>query len=203
MNQLVRILCIEDDPADEALIRLSIGQDLVTEGPSESLHFQFDIATAHSLQAGKQDLRKNLYDIILTDLNLPDSNGINTFLSIQLEAPRTPIIVLSGIDNISVAHSALRVGAADYILKKRLSQQNLREAVLFSLERGRLREEFRAAILKKSEFLANMSHEIRTPLNGIIGMAAALLENDLDIEKREMIETIRLESPEFFELLQA
>ncbi len=189
MKSNLKILAIEDDAADEVIIRCCLNEP----PPSGSLSFptQCQLTFVQDLANARQKLRTENFDLIMTDLNLPDSIGIKTFETLENEAPHTPMIVLSGLDDVDVARSAVRMGAEDFILKKNLSASHLREAIVFAIERGHIRRRILEASERKSKFLADMSHEIRTPLNGIIGMATALLESEADSEKREMLETIR------------
>jgi signal transduction histidine kinase/HPt (histidine-containing phosphotransfer) domain-containing protein len=198
-SSTIHILGIEDDGADESLIRYCLIESHPVKTISEPC--QFNVTFVRCLEDARHELREHEFDLILTDLNLPDSIGLDTFQALQAEAPDVPIIILSGLDDVDVARSAVRLGADDFMLKRKLNGSALQEAVVFAIERGSLRKRIMRASERKTEFLAKMSHEIRTPLNGVIGMATALLESDMDQEKRDMIETIRVSGENLVQIL--
>ncbi len=73
--------------------------------------------------------------IILLDLNLPDSNGLETFLTIQSVAPNVPIIILSGVADQSLAIQAVQAGAQDFLVKGEFEEKLLLKTILYSIER--------------------------------------------------------------------
>ena len=117
------------------------------------------------------------HDIVLVDLSLPDSQGLETFRSIHSSAPSAAIIVLSGLDDETVAMKCIEEGAQDYLVKGQITGALLARAMRYAISRKRIKEELRQAKARppkvptdaKSQFLANMSHEIRTPMNAVIG----------------------------------
>ena len=120
-----RILLVEDNPGD---------QELIIEALEEWEHNTFVVDCASSLEEAKEKLSDCSCDIILTDLGLPDSSGIETFVSIRDVCPHIPIVVLTGLDNQKLALEAIALGAETYISKNNLS--NLAQEVGFALARN-------------------------------------------------------------------
>jgi len=83
-----------------------------------------------------QCVQENSYDVVLLDLTLPDSSGLETVTSIRHSAPDLPIVVLSGMDREDLALGALKEGAQDYLIKGQVNGQALARTILFAIERA-------------------------------------------------------------------
>ena len=93
---------------------------------------------AYSLAQGVSFLNSKPLDLVLLDLGLPDSSGLDTLLSIRDTLPDIPVVILTGDDDEEAGLEALRFGAMDYLVKSDLSGRYLRKAVRYALERHRL-----------------------------------------------------------------
>ena len=132
--------------------------------------------------------------MVLLDLSLPDSWGLETFSKVYAEAPGVAIVVLTGFDVEAFVTESIQRGAQDYLLKGRLDAYSLGRSVRYAVERKRAEEAVVQASKAKSEFLANMSHELRTPLNAINGFSEVQLADEageLDQDQRDAVEDIR------------
>ncbi len=107
----VRVLHIEDNPADAAFI-----QEMLAEAENIS----FDLEWKDSLSTGLERLTKIETDVVLLDLNLPDSRGFVTFTKTRAQAPEVPIVILTGIPDEKLALKAVREGAQDYLIKSHI-----------------------------------------------------------------------------------
>lgn len=132
----IRILMVEDDPDFSRLMGRRL-QDL-KKG-------QVEIAWVADLQAAIRQIEDATFDLILLDLMLPDSRGIETFMRVQEKASGVPIVVLSGVDDQSLAVRALQLGAQDYLLKGEIDGVVLMRTLLFSMERHRILKEWKQA----------------------------------------------------------
>lgn len=124
-----RVLLVEDNPLDARLI-----EEQLTEHESE----EFQLAWARSLAEARQELQAGGVDVVLLDLTLPDSWGLETFVQIHTQAPLVPVVVLSGMTNEKVALQALQGGAQDYLVKGQAEAGILKRAMRYAIERQRI-----------------------------------------------------------------
>ncbi len=122
----IRILLVEDNPGDACLM-----QDTLNVDPS----VQIDVTLVESLSQALLTLGTDRFDAVLTDLTLPDSQGVETFLEIHRQAPEIPIVVVTGLDDESWARRALEQGAQDYLVKGRLVGQALARTIWSAIGR--------------------------------------------------------------------
>jgi len=134
MGPELTVLLVEDNPADSRLIReyLKIVEEARFETlPAVSLADAFDVLAKHPC------------DVILLDLSLPDSAGLETLHRMHAHAPQVPIIVLTGLDDDALAQTAMRHGAKDYLLKGKFDLSLLNRAIRYTLERKKAEAEIR------------------------------------------------------------
>ena len=137
MSEPLRILIVEDNPADADFIREMLPQ----AGP-----LNFQVESVPRLSGALVRLERKDIDLVLMDLGLPDSQGLETFHALRKTAPGVPVIVLSGNDDQELAIAAVREGAQDYLVKGRIGGDLLVRAVRYALERERLVSELREAL---------------------------------------------------------
>jgi diguanylate cyclase (GGDEF)-like protein len=123
-----KVLLIEDNPGDARLIR-----EMIAEDPGAP----FDVECAERLSQGLERLSAGETGLVLLDLSLPDSLGLETFAKVYAHSPTVPIIVLTGNDDANVALSAVKSGAQDYLIKGRLDRELLLRSMQYSIERKR------------------------------------------------------------------
>jgi len=134
----INILLIEDNPGDVRLIR-----EMLAEGKDA----RFKLECVDRLSTGLARLASNNIGLILLDLGLPDSEGFDTFAKAYAEAPRVPIIVLSGLTDEDLAMKTVQRGAQDYLVKGNLDSYSLLRAIRYAIERKRSEEELRGQAL--------------------------------------------------------
>ncbi len=123
-----KVLLIEDNPGDARLIKEMLAEDPETP---------FALHTADRLSKGLEHLSAGETGLVLLDLSLPDSFGLETFAKVYAHSPMVPIIVLTGNDDQTVALSAVKGGAQDYLVKSRLERELLLRSMQYSIERKR------------------------------------------------------------------
>ncbi len=177
----VKVLLIEDNPGDARLIHEMLAD---VQGAN------FDLEHAGQLSVGLEHMDRGGIQLVLLDLSLPDSHGLDTFAQARAKAPDLPIVVLTGLDDEALALEAVRLGAQDYLVKaqadgnllvrsmryaieRKLSQQKLQE--LYREER-RLRREREAEINKRADFTRALVHELKTPLTSIMASSELLAD---------------------------
>jgi CheY-like chemotaxis protein len=102
---------------------------------SVSAQPRFLIQVAGSVADGLRRLRTSMFDVVLLDLSLPDSQGLATFDTIHAAAGEVPIVILSGVSDVSVAIQALQRGAQDYLVKGHVDNQLLLRSIQYAVER--------------------------------------------------------------------
>jgi DNA-binding NarL/FixJ family response regulator len=133
--QPVRILLIEDNPVDAYLVKVFLAQ---------GWSVPVALACAKRLSAALRKLERQAFDVILLDLNLPDSAGLDTFSSVHARAGTTPIVVLTGLNEEADAFAAMRMGAQDYLIKGKTDSHMLVRSLQFAIERVARLEQHRA-----------------------------------------------------------
>lgn len=142
----LRLLIIEDDLVDRKLLeRLLTGSSL---GACE-------VSNAACLAAGLDRLKEESCDIILLDLGLPDSQGMDSVRRLQARAPHVPIIVLSGLDDEDTAIQAVQMGVQDYLIKGHVDASLLVRAIRYALERKKAERQLQATELRYRTIFEN------------------------------------------------
>ena len=124
----IHILVIEDNPGDFLLLKESLrltGLNIKTVENAERLDQAFKM------------LEERSYDLIFLDLSLPDSDGLQSFISLQKRAAHLPIIVLSGVTDVNIALESISLGAQDYLVKGDYTEKLLAKALQYGIERKR------------------------------------------------------------------
>ena len=124
----LKVLLIEDNPGDARWIQL-----MLAEGGGES----FELEQVDRLAGGLDRLAAGGIGMVLLDLSLPDSQGLGTFARLHAQAPAVPIIVMSGLDDETVAVQAVHGGAQDYLVKGHVDSHLLVRAIRYAIERKR------------------------------------------------------------------
>lgn len=161
MKSIEAILLVEDNQGDTRLIREMFNE-------SDTLHV--DLADVNCMKGAEKYISENVVDLILLDLGLPDAQGLEALRRTRVAAPRVPIVVLTGLDDESLAAQALQEGAQDFLIKGQIDSRGLLRALRYASERKRLE-------WMKDEFVSSVSHELRTPLTSISGSLGLLMAN--------------------------
>jgi PAS domain S-box-containing protein len=126
MSEALRILVVEDNPADA---------DFIHEMLPETGAMSFQVESVSRLSQALTRLESKGIDLVLLDLGLPDSQGLQTLHKLRKAAPDVPVIVLTGTDDQELAFTAVRHGAQDYLVKGQFNRGLLTRAVRYALER--------------------------------------------------------------------
>lgn len=134
----IKVLIIEDEKPSLRLLEAFLA-DASGRGRD------FEVTGADSLAGALRLLESSGYDVIISDLFLPDSVGLETFTAVSALAGNTPVILLTGHENEAVAEEAVRRGAQDYLSKKAVNGENLSRAIMYSIERKSIEASLRAS----------------------------------------------------------
>lgn len=122
----ISVLLVEDDEDDELLIREMLGEAPVL----------FSIEKVDRLAGALDCLGRAPIDVVLADLSLPDSQGIETFRQLYRHPSRAPILVLSGLDDEAMALRTVEEGAQDYLVKGRFDSALLVRSIRYAMKRA-------------------------------------------------------------------
>jgi len=129
----MRILLVEDNPGDAALLRRYLDE----KGP------ECELEIVDMLQSGIDRLYQGGIDVVILDLSLPDSTGLDTLKKVKEYFNTIPVIVLTGSEDEETGASAVNEGAQDYLIKGQIDGDILRRAIRYSVERQKTETKLR------------------------------------------------------------
>ena len=135
----ITILIIEDNPGDVRLIKEVLAE---TNGGA------FDLKYADRLSDGLKKISENTVDIVLLDLSLPDSAGLETITGFSEKNKDIPLIILTGTAELDVAKRALGIGAQDYLVKGQFDSATLSRSIRYAIERKKIEAEIKENLSK-------------------------------------------------------
>jgi len=161
----IRVLLIEDDQADAFLI-----QELLQESAEEQKSGAAATVVTHvtRLNDGLRQAAAGGFDIIISDLGLPDSQGLSTVKKLGAAVSSTPIVVITGLDDQRSGLEAVNAGAQDYLVKGQVSGEMLIRSMRYSIERKRIENDKARVIAELQEALAKVKL-----LSGLLPICAA------------------------------
>jgi signal transduction histidine kinase len=180
----INILLIEDSDDDATIVNRYLRRSSL---------FTAKVDRVQSVVDAKAQFSRKSYDVILSDLHLPDSGGIATIACLKALGDSTPLIALTGLDDQEVGIATIQSGANDYLVKNDLTESALSRTIVYSIERFQLRQklveanrqlESKNQRLAKmydmaQQFVDNVSHELRTPLT-VIREFASIVHDGID-----------------------
>ncbi len=201
-RQTIRLLLIEDNPGDARLVREHLAD------ASGALSFEIQAAPTLA-EAMTATTGQAAPDMVLLDLSLPDSHGLETLARWQAAAPTLPVIVLTGSDDEALAVAAVREGAQDYLVKGRIDGGLLVQAIRYAIERKLVQEALREAKEGLERRVEERTAELRAS-NGQLQseiaertlaqhQAAELLKREQ--ETRQLVESANRSKDEFLAIL--
>lgn len=209
-NRKLTILLVEDS---------AITARLITEAINEGLGIDFGtIHRTENLKSTLSILEFKVFDVILLDLGLPDSFGIETFRSVYQNSGKMPIVVFTGNDDQQLALQAVREGAQDYLIKGTVSGNLLSRTIGYAIERGKIKNELLSVqeeLLKRSQeleilnatkdkFFSIIAHDLKNPFYSILGLADMVISDFHELSSDDMlsyIQSIRNSAQYSYELL--
>lgn len=172
MSDNIRTLLIEDNPGDVRLI-----QEMLFEADPTAC----EVAIVDRLAEGRAALEKGVYDVVLLDLTLPDSVGLDTLSCLCPGTTNVAVIVLTGLDDEEIAVEALRKGAQDYLVKNRMTPEVLLHSIRYAIERNRVEQ----ALLDRERELENQARDLEE-----VNAALKVLLKQREADKTELEERL-------------
>jgi two-component system, sensor histidine kinase and response regulator len=180
---IIDILLIEDNLAEARLLR---------ELLSESEKDLFNILHVPRLQEGIKQLEKNEnYDLVLLDLSLPDSQGLNSLKPINEIAPNLPIVVLTNTEDEELSINAVRQGAQDYLVKRLINQDLLIRSIRYAIERKQIQQ----TLKKTNQELTHLNHCLQEEINKRQEIQEELERSNRELEQFAYIVSHDLKQP--------
>ena len=140
-SEPIKVLLVEDNLGDARLLY---------EGLQEALPEQFQMTHVRRLSETLEYLWEETCDVVLLDLGLPDSHGLDTLVLTRAQAPGVPIVVLTGFQDEALAVEALKEGAQDYLVKGQVDSKLLARSMSYAIVRKATEE----ALLQQGVALA-------------------------------------------------
>jgi signal transduction histidine kinase len=176
----MKLLLVEDNPGDARLLRELLRESGIGD---------YTVIAASTLREAMDRLAEEAVDVVLLDLSLPDSTGLSTVRRTLTCAPETPIIVLTGLDDETIAVQAVQAGAQDYLVKGNIDGRLLLRAIRYAVERKVLeierlralereqeaRSAAEAAVRARDEVMGIVSHDLGNSLSAV-GLQCMVLE---------------------------
>ena len=172
-----RILVVEDNPGDARLIAEAL------RGVSDSTQAEY----ADCLDEALNLLASRPFDVVLLDLSLPDSYGLETVKRVCSAAPHVPIVVLTAIAEDEMALSAVRLGAQDYVIKGRFDQSLLLRSIRYARERYQQKEALLRSWRECRAIIELAPDGIALIRDGRIVYANSALASSLEYRPEELI----------------
>ncbi len=142
-----KILLVEDNPGDVKLMEQLL----------KKASFRHDLYVSDSLYDAFEKLRTNDFDLVLLDLSLPDSTGFKTLTTLIGSFPKTPVVVLTGVNNEIVGSQSVKAGAQDFLVKGQFDNKILSRSIRYAIQRHqvnlRLKESAKALAISEKRFL--------------------------------------------------
>lgn len=150
----ITVLLIESDQSYARLIKEIIS------GISEKRDNIFELKHAVSMEEGISMLQGNTIDVVLLELQLPDSEGLFTFLKVHHAEPDVPVVVLSSLEDDETALLAVKEGAQDYLYKAVVTPGVLVRSVRHAVERKRARDQYNRSMEEMEELLDKRTEQL-------------------------------------------
>ena len=154
----VKILLIEDNPGDARLVQIAL---------SEQVPHKFLITWMERLIDALALMDAEPFDIVLSDLLLPDSTGLATVQAIFAHSPAMPLVVLTGSNGKDTGHEVIRLGAQDFIAKHELSAEILGWKLHYAIERQHLKRQLHQANTALEQRVSERTTELQTALQDL------------------------------------
>ena len=182
MDEKVEILLFEDNLGDA---------NLIEEMLEEFANFPYEFTNVETLNEGLSLLKERPFDIILTDLGLPDSDGIDTFLTIHARNSRIPIIIFTGSSDEKIGIDAVKKGAQDYLPKGQTDGKLLKRSIQYSIERRKIGEVLtNIEIARKTEIHHGVKNNLQV-ISSLIDFQADKFKGRKGTTDSEVIDAFR------------
>jgi len=178
------ILLVEDNPGDAKLVKHHLAQGSLRTHASE-----IELEHLRDMESALDTLADSEFDLILLDLGLPGSSGLETLDAVRDVAAEIPIVVLTGLDDTETSLDAIHRGAQDYLPKDDLDSDTLMRSLRYAIEREKQEQELRRRTEQLEFFNSVLGHDVQNGMD-VIRRNAQILKSGLQGDERDRAETI-------------
>jgi len=182
-DQLITILLVEDNPGDVLIVKELL----------KSSGINYSLKNVHTIKETLLLCNEQQFDVLLLDLGLPDSIGLETLKKIQMSKMISPVVVMTGLDDEDIALESLREGAQDYIVKNKLSSGDIVRGIKYGIERKKIQD-----LLKKNTRQFSLLSSTTAAINeceDISSIYAVICRNISMLLEKTGVITIKLDNP--------
>ena len=164
----IRVLLVEDDEDDYVLLR-----DLLSAIERSS----FELEWAGTYEAGREAIGSGRHEVCLLDYHLGEHDGLELLAEALENGCQVPMILLTGQEDYAIDTEAMRIGAADYLVKGRIDATLLERSIRYAIAQKRLQERIRenSRLVSVGSLAAGVAHEVSNPLAVVLGYSELLL----------------------------
>lgn len=186
VSEGLKVLLVEDERADVLIVKGALTRSLP----------EAELTSVETVAEAEEQLAEAHFDVLLTDLTLPDASGLESVQKLRLREAQIPIIVLTGQEDETTGVEALRLGADDYLVKSEIKGRSLGRAIRYALDRRTIQDELVTA--QRALFVERLSRGVAHNFNNLlttIGFNAELLKeggrlHEEDLARVEEIERV-------------
>jgi len=173
------ILLIEDNR-----LQINIIRRILQKPPGHS----FTLHVAEKLQEGLELISREPIDAVLLDLNLPDSEGVETLTAVTEQSPELPVVVLTAMDDEETAVDAVKHGAQDYLYKGKADQDLLVRSLRYAIERKQVHERLKTSEQRYRMLVENINDIVfNLDEQNCFSYISPVVETSLGIVPEELI----------------
>lgn len=177
----MKVLLVEDNPGDARLI----SKYLLDK------NHDIDLVVKRKLSE-VVNAKKNGFELIITDLGLPDSKGLQTVKTLNEIYPNLPTIVLTGLNDDVTGLEAVKMGAQDYLLKDEITPELLFRVMKYAVERKKTELQLKNLADTKDKFFSIIAHDLKNPFLGIISYMDYFIQNYKKQTPEEMLKVFEV-----------
>jgi len=166
---LTHVLLIEDNPADARLIT-----EYLAEQPWQNIDADAPTVDHVERLSEARDALTDAVDVVLLDLGLPDSSGVETLDEVLAIGVPAPVVVMTGLDDERVGVDAVEHGAQDYLVKDDVTPRLLQQTLRYAIRREQQQQELRQRNAELALLNQVVRHDIRNDVAVILGWGDGL-----------------------------